>query len=705
MKDVVLELLEKAEGLFEGENLRKRIIILGVSLLSLILSLVLKNEYISFVAIFLCGVPILLEALEGLLESFNIKTDLLAGIAIISSVIIGECFAGGEVGFIMALGEFLEDYTVDRARKGTEKIIKLNPLTVHKIISGEEKTLGVSEIRIGDIVRVYPGERIPVDGVITSGSTAIDASVITGESVPVDKIAGDEVQSGTMNTYGTIDFRVTKTGEDSTIQRMIRLVSSADASKARSVRIADKWATWIVVLAFSLSVLSYFVTGEIIRSVTVLVVFCPCSLILATPTAIMASIGNVSKRGVLVQNAEALERMAKVEKVAFDKTGTLTEGKMTVLTVKSVNPAYSDNEIYRLMASLERYSEHPIGCAVTENYKRKAGALQDSDGGESPKSDAWRQKALQHSDGGESPKSYAWRQKALQDSDGGESPKSDAWRQKTLRHSDGLNGAGDAFENSSRHPVIFDDAEDFKALPGSGLSGKVGGKEICIGRPSLFENVNVAPYEKYLNDGNTVICMSVDGVLSGFAVLEDKIRPSSKDTISEVKKLKVVPVLLTGDNKKVSDKVAKEVSVDEVHYECLPEDKLRYVSDKNAKVCMIGDGVNDAPSLKGAYVGVAMGLGGSDIATEASDIVLVKDNIEEIPHLLSLSRKMTGTIIANICFSMAVNIASIVLAMTGGIGPVAGALVHNGGSFLVVMNSALLLLFKSKKNDLKRSNV
>ncbi len=275
----------------------------------------------AWIAIILCGIPIILEAVIGLVTAFDIKADVLVSLALIASVLIGEDFAAGEVAFIMQLGGLLEDLTVAKARAGIEKLVHLTP-TAHR--SGDataERRLSPAEVQVGDQLRVLPGETVPVDGVILQGQTSINQAVMTGESLPVDKGQGDEVASGTVNQFGAFTMEASKVGEDSSIQRMIRLVQSADAGKAKIVGIADRWATWIVVIALAAAAVTWVVTGEIIRAVTILVVFCPCALVLATPTAIMAAIGNATKHGFLVREGDALERLSQVTKVTFDKTG------------------------------------------------------------------------------------------------------------------------------------------------------------------------------------------------------------------------------------------------------------------------------------------------------------------------------------------------------------------------------------------------
>ena len=590
----------------------------GMSLIISLFDLVPLPFDAAWIAIIFCGVPIIMEAVTGLVTAFDIKADVLVSLALIASVCIGEDFAAGEVAFIMQLGALLEDLTVAKARAGIERLVHLTPQTARVIRDGREQVIPAGEVKVGDRIRVLPGETIAVDGEILSGQTSINQAVMTGESLPVDKAPGDPVSSGTVNQFGAFEMKATKVGEDSSIQRMIRLVQSADAGKARIVGLADRWATWIVVIALSAAGITWIATGEIIRAVTILVVFCPCALVLATPTAIMAAIGNATKHGFLVREGDALERLSAVAKITFDKTGTLTYGAPEVTAVKSVSD-YSEEEIYSFAAGAEQLSEHPLGKAVVRCYGRKP-------------------------------------------------------------------------------PVC----EDFRMRPGEGVTATVSGKVVKAGNLKLLKGMTIsrelaAGAGRHLNEGSTVIYVAVDDRPAGYLVLSDTVREESKDMIAKLDRIGVQPVLLTGDHKNAADAIASQLGIREVHAGCLPEDKLNHIGayqERGEAVCMIGDGINDAPALKKADVGIAMGGVGSDIAVDAADIALVDDEIRELPHLLSLSRRMMTTIKVNLTFSMTLNFLAIALAITGLLGPVIGALVHNAGSVLVIINSALLLNWK-----------
>lgn len=623
--------MKKIEEWMEIGGIKKDIIFLVLSGIALLISLfdVVPLPFdAAWIAIVLCGIPIILEAVIGLVTAFDIKADVLVSLALIASICIGEDFAAGEIAFIMQLGALLEDLTVAKARAGIEKLVHLTPQKARVIMDRKETIIPAEEVKIGDILRVLPGESVPVDGIITMGQTSINQAAMTGESLPVDKTTGDEVSSGTVNQFGTFEMKATKVGEDSSIQRMIRLVQSADAGKAKIVGLADRWATWIVVIALSAAFFTWIFTGKIIRAVTILVVFCPCALVLATPTAIMAAIGNATKHGFLVREGDALERLAAVKKIAFDKTGTLTYGTPKVTVVKSVSADYTDDMLYTYGASAECFSEHPLGKAIVRCFREKAVA-------------------------------------------------------EML------------------------EAEEFQMLPGRGVSALVNGRKILAGNEKMLEEYQIevsdqirADVENYRKEGSTVIYVAADGLLIGYIVLSDTLRSESSRMISDLTALGVTPVLLTGDHENAAKHIAEQLHISEVRANCLPEDKLKEIENyqqKNEAVCMIGDGVNDAPALKKANVGIAMGGVGSDIAVDAADIALVDDEVKELPHLVALSKRMMITIKCNLSFSMGLNFLAIILAMTGILNPVVGALVHNAGSVLVIINSALLLKWRKKK--------
>lgn len=597
-------------------------IFLGISLVCMLMGIELPVNP-AWVPIIISGIPILYGALTALFCEKTISSELLVSTAIAASVAIGEIFAAGEIAFIMAIGEILEDITVNRAKKGISQLIKLSPQQGRKIIKENEKTtekiVPIEEIYKDDILRVLPGEMIPVDGKIIFGNSSVDQSIMTGESLPIDKTIGDEVFCGTVNCDGSIDIIATKIGEDSSLQKLIRMVKEAEENKAPMQRIVDKWAGWLVPAALIIAIAAYFITSDIIRAVTVLVVFCPCALALATPTSIMAAVGQAAKNGVLIKSGEALEKMGKVNCIAFDKTGTLTFGKLKISDIITTSSA-TENELLKLACSSEKRSEHPLGKAIVEHGKKQN--------------------------------------------------------------------------------VEFLEMEDFKMIPGKGIAAKIENNEISCGNSRFLQEQGIildenieSILENLRKQGKVSILVGKNRECIGIIALSDTIRPTAKEMVVKLKNMGTRVVLLTGDHKQTTDYFAEEVGIENVYSELLPAEKVTYIKkleEDGNKVCMIGDGVNDAPALKTADVGVSMASMGTDIAVEASDIALMGDNIEKIPYLKKLSTATIKTIKFNITASMVINLAAIILSVMGLLNPITGALVHNVGSVLVVLNAALL---------------
>ena len=571
----------------------------------------------AWAAIFLCGVPILFGAGRGLIFDHDIKADVLVSLALLASLAVGEYFAAGEVAFIMQLGTLLEDYTAARANAGLEKLVDMTPRTARVTREGKEVIVSAETVTVGEVLTVLAGETIPLDGTILSGRTTVDTSVMTGESLPVEKGPGDAVMSGTVNQYGAFTMRAEKICEDSALQRMIRLAKEAEAEKAPIVRLADRWATWLVVIALGCAVLTWLGTGIFLRAVTVLVVFCPCAFILATPTAVMAGLANAARHGILVRSGEALERLAQVEWAAFDKTGTLTEGEPKVVEVVSLSSAFNEAAVERWAAIAERRSEHPLGRAIAAAFVADETAV-----------------------------------------------------------------------------------EDFELFAGRGVRAVAQGHTIWVGTFNFLaeQGISSAMAEEaalpYQARGATVVGVAVDDVLCGIIALADTIRSAAPQVLTKLKTVGITPLLLTGDSEAPARAIAAQAGIDEVRYSLLPEDKqavVRAFTEQGKRLAMIGDGVNDALALKSAYAGIAMGGIGSDIAVESADAVLVEDDIRRLPYLFALMKKVIGNVRQNIILSLLINFSAVLLSAFGLLNPVTGALVHNGGSVLVVVNAARLL--------------
>lgn len=595
----------------------------------LVISLVLMLTDTSFpvdpawVSVIICGIPLAYLAfwrvifLKGISK---INSCLLITIAMVAALAIGDIFAAGEVAFIMAVGAILEEKTTERAKKGLKKLISLAPTQGRRIRNGKEEMIPADEIRKGDILRILPGETVPVDGEIVQGTTSVDQAVITGKSLPVDKEVGDKVFCGTTNRFGAVDIRATEVGADSTLQKLIRLTQEAENKKAPMARIADRWASWLVPVALLIALVTYFVTGDLVRGVTVLVVFCPCALVLATPTAIMAAIGQATKHGVIIKSGEALENMGKVDTIAFDKTGTLTFGRLEVSDVVPFQKGLTADELLTMVASAESMSEHPLGKAIVAHAKEKGLTLAAVTG--------------------------------------------------------------------------------FQMEAGKGICAEISGKTLHCGSEkylmgqgiSIPEEVR-ASLETLRSQGKASVIATVDGVCAGVIAMSDVLRPDAKSMIEELHKTHTSAVLLTGDNRRTAEYFAGKVGISKVRADLLPEEKvsnLVQMQQEGKVLCMIGDGVNDAPALKTASVGVAMGGLGSDIAVEASDIVLMSDDIAKIPYLKRLSNGTVKTIKLSIMLSLCINFFAILASLMGWLTPTTGALVHNAGSVLVVLIAALL---------------
>lgn len=569
-------------------------------------------------AVIISGIPMLLLALTRLIREKWISSALLIAIAMVASLLIGEIFAAGEVAWIMALGALLEDWTVERAKKGLRNLINLTPQTGRRIVDGKEEMISVDEIKIGDTLRILPGESVPVDGEIINGTSSLDQSIMTGESLPIDKDVGDEVFCGTMNLYGAIDIKATSLGENSSLQKLIDLVKAADEKQAPTQRIADKWATWLVPVALIIAIAAWLITGNIERGVTVLVVFCPCALILATPTAIMAAIGQATKYGVLIKSGEALETLGGLNTLVFDKTGTLTYGNLAVSDIISLKDDLDEMDVLNIVASCEELSEHPLAKAVVDKAKEVE--------------------------------------------------------------------------------IDIEEPQDFKMFPGKGVSCKNSYGQVYAGNSKFLSENNIdfnvdSELNQLKHEGKASIIVALNDSVVGLIGLSDVIREDSKNMIENLHELGTETILLTGDNTETANYFASQVGIGKVYGNLLPQEKLDWIEklkSEGKKVCMIGDGVNDAPALKTADVSVAMGSVGSDVAIEAADIALLGDDIGKIPYLKKLSNSTLFTIKANIILSMTINAVAIVCSVLGLLNPVTGAIVHNAGSCLVVLNAALL---------------
>ena len=644
--------MDALEKMLEWGGMKKDGALLALSAAALLLSFAGIEPFgfdLAWSAVLFSGAPIVCGAFLALVREHDIRADLLVSLALLASLAIGEIFAAGEIAFIMQLGAFLEEYTVGRARSGIERLVSLAPQMAWRIEGGKPVEIRADEVAVGDRLRVLAGEKIPADGRVLTGHTAVDEAVLTGESMPVDKNPGDEVRSGTLNQFGTFEMVAEKVGEEMALARLIRLVQEADAGKAKIVRLVDRWATWIVVFALVTSAISWLVTGDVLRAVTVLVVFCPCALVLATPTAVMAAIGNAARRGFLVKEGDALEHLARVTTIAFDKTGTLTKGRPQVTAVVLLVDSWSERRALALAAALESHSEHPLGKAIVAYCEGNKKAL----------------------------------------CTGAETFCTEDWISSDLHDIDILSGEGIAVREGETVRFAAGNARLFKRL-------------------GIKLTAHAAQASEYQLDGGRAIVYLIEGdSVVALIALADTLRAGAKTMVRRLRKAGIRPALLTGDNARAAAMVAQSLDIEEIHAHCLPEDKLEIIEKfaaAGSRTAMIGDGINDAPALKSAFVGIAMAKTSDGIAADAADIVITQASVEGLPHLVALSRRMMKTIRWNLSFSLALNFLAIVLAVTGEIGPVLGALIHNTGSILVIISSALLLYWNPAegKEELRR---
>ena len=561
----------------------------------------------------------------GGIRKRDFTADIPVSFATAAALIIGQYSAAAVVAVLLLLGGMLEEFVSARAGNALDSLAKLLPDRVTVRRDGEDLVVPLEEVQNGDLVLIRSGDRIPVDGMVAQGSASVNQAAITGESLPVEKQAGDPVYAGTLNEVGALEVRATRVGTETTLGQIRRMVAEAQAQKAPIERILNRYARFYTPAALILGALVWWISGDILRAITILIVFCPCVMVLATPTALVASIGNAALRGSLVKKGATIEAMAKVTAVAFDKTGTLTFGQPKLTTIHPLGQM-SETELLRLAAVAEKLSEHPLGRAVVQAVLARE--------------------------------------------------------------------------------VAVPDPEEFTALPGLGVRARIDDGEVVIGRPRLLseQGITVDPdvqarATNLAAVGRTVILVARNVQVVGMLVLEDTLRPEASQVITRLKKLGICTVLVTGDNTVTAQRIAGELGISEVHAEVLPAQKVEIVKQLQAEglnVAFVGDGVNDGPALATANVGVAMGLGGTDVAIETAEIALLSDDLAKLPHLLSLSRQAIRAIKQNLIFSLSVLAIAVGLAIPGILLPVTGALLHELSSIPVIANSARLIGIKER---------
>ena len=571
------------------------------------------------------GAVITYRTIVATIENRRLTAGSLVVLALIGTASVGEYIAGAVVAFMMIGGEWLEDLTLEKTRNAVRALVKLAPDEATVWEDGEWRLRPVSAIEVGDRVLIRPGDSGPVDGTIVEGAAVLNESTLTGESMPVEKAVGDTVFAGTVNTSGAIEATADKLGADTTLGTIIRVVHEAQERKGSTQRAADRFATYFTPAILLICVGVWFATGDLMRVMAVLVIACPCALVLATPTAVVAAVGNAAKRGALIKGGAILEQLGRVSAVCFDKTGTLTQGRVEVVDAT----AFGDDDVesvLRLAAAAESRSEHPLARAI-------------------------------------------------------------------------MQAAGSARLDSA----------DFEQEFGVGIRARVEGRDVWVGNRRLLDHVAIVSghdtADRYLAEqerkGRTALVVVSDGECVGGIAAADALRPDSSDAVEALRSAGVGRVaMLTGDHATTAGAIAAQVGIDDVRAGLLPTEKLGVVERMKADgqiVAMVGDGVNDAPALVAADVGVAMGAAGTDVAIESAGMALMGEDLRLLADMFILGRRTLRIIQQNIwVFAVGVNIAGIAFASAGVLSPVMAAVVHNIASVFVVLNSARLLAFRPR---------
>lgn len=584
----------------------------------------------------LCGVTAFLAggifgakgALESLFNERKIDVDMLMVLAALGAASVGSWEEGAILLFLFSLSNVLQDYAIGRSRKAIQSLFKLYPEQATVKRGEQTLTLKISEIRVGDLVLIRPGERIPVDGVVRTGASSVDESPITGESMPVDKQSGAQVFAGTLNKQGILDVEALKPANQGTLARIIQMVEEAQDSKAKTERFLDvfeqRYAVFIIGMVALFIVIPPLFLGadfasNFYRAMVLMTVASPCALVISVPASFISAIASAARGGILLKGGAYIEDLARLKAIAFDKTGTLTMGEPRLTDITSVSLPEAD--LLALVASAEARSEHPVARAVVK--------------------------------------------------------------------------AAQARGLSLREP------ENFEALAGVGLQAHIGTDELLIGRISHLEQRAPLPkplftsFEQFEQDGKTTMGILINGAWAGIFAVADQLRPQAADAVRQLRQLGLEVAMLTGDNPRVAHSIAQQVGIQRVYAGLLPQDKVTQVKalkDEFKDVAMVGDGVNDAPALALASVGIAMGAAGTDVAMETADVVLMGDKLERIADAVKLARKAQRVVWQNIAFSLFVIVALVISTFVISLPLPLGVLGHEGSTVIVVMNGLLSLL-------------
>ena len=549
----------------------------------------------------IAGYEIAILAYKSLVKRHTIGPAMLMCIACVASFIIGHPEEGAAVTFLYYIAEFLEDYAEYKSKRSIKALVEIAPDTARVKVGDKEEIKNVDDVEIGEIVIVKPGDKVPLDGEVISGSSSINQASITGESVPVLKQVGDDVFSGTVNEDGYLEIKVTTAAKDSVISKIVTLVKSSQLNRSETESLVEKVAKYytpvMMVGAIIVALVPPFLFGQnlsdwVYKALSLLVISCPCAFLISTPVGMVSSITSAARNGVIIKGSTYVEEMRNVKAVILDKTGTLTEGKLKLSDVEVLDDNYSTDDIVKIAASIESESSHPIAQAVV-NY---------------------------------------------------------------------------ADENN----ISFEKVEDFKNVTGKGIIANIDGEQFYAANESLIEgssfDISQEEINKYSAEGKTLIFVGNAQRVLGVITVSDKIRDNAPEVIADLRSHGVKTFMLTGDNKLAAESVASEIGVDHFYANLMPEDKLNLldtIRNKFGDVAMVGDGINDAPALARANIGIAMGAAGSDVAIETADVALMQDDISKLPYLFSLSHKTMGIIKQNITLAIAIKLLCVILAIMG----------------------------------------
>jgi Cd2+/Zn2+-exporting ATPase len=626
----------------------RRIILIAASATTLIAALladlVFNSRYIAMpllvIAAVIPGYSIVKEGLSAIIHDRSLGIDFLITVAAIGAFFIGHSEEGAAVIFLFYLAEFLEDHASDRARKSIANLIRLAPSVAVVERNGKERRVHAHNVQVGEVIVVRPGERIPLDGQIFEGTSSVNQAPITGESIPVTRQVGDSVYAGTINCEGFLKASVTKTSSETLLSKIVKLVEDAQKEKSPTEKFIDRFSRYytpvVIAMAALVALVPTFFLGLafnewIYKALVLLVISCPCALVLSTPVTMISGMTGAAKNGVLIKGGSYLEKVGKVGVFAFDKTGTLTEGRLEVTDVIAfgrTSPAIRGDGVLGKVASLEALSEHPIAKAIVDRAR---------------------------------------------------------------------------LEGAKIRPV-----SNFRAVPGKGIVGEIEGEVYHAGSPKLFEDSSITfpahKVQSLQNEGKTVILIGDGGKAMGLIAVADKIRGSSASMIAYLRMKGIRTEMITGDNKRTARTIARRLGVDEYCADLLPEDKAKAIDRlvrKHSGVAMVGDGVNDAPALVRADVGIAMGAVGSDAAIQTADVALMHDDLTKIPYLIRLSRKASGIIRRNVVASLLIKGFLAILVFPGFVSLwLAVAIGDMGLSLAVVIDAMRLSLLENHEPSL-----